>query len=227
MKADVALQTLAASELFSDLSEAELRELEQSTRLIMLRRGELLYMQGDPRRSLHQLKSGRIKLSRISVDGKEFILDLVAPGEIFGEMTLLEDEPRDTMAVALEDSQVLAISVAKIEALLQRRPELIWKVAKLIGRRRKRFESRMASLLFKKVPSRLASVLLELGEEHGTSDSRGMLLPIQLNQQEIGNLIGASREIVNQTLADFRRRGFIGQEGRQLIIRHQQPLQQL
>ncbi len=227
MKADIAVQTFKASELFGDLSEAELRELEQSTRLVMLRRGEALYLEGDPRSSLHQLGSGRIKLSRISVDGKEFILDLVAPGEIFGEMTLLDDEPRDTMAVALEDSQVLAIPVAKLEALLQRRPELAWKVAKLIGRHRKRFESRVASLLFKKVQSRLAGLLLELGEEYGTRDSRGMLLQIQLNQQELGNLIGASREIVNQTLSDFRRRGFIGQEGRQLIIRHHQPLQQL
>ena len=227
MKADIAVQTFKASELFGGLSEEELREIEHATRLVMVQRGDPLYLQGDTRSSLYQLRSGRIKLSRLSVDGKEFILDLVAPGEIFGEMSLLDDEPQDTMAVALEDSCVLAIPMAKLEELLRRKPELAWKVAKLIGRRRKRFEARMETLVFKRVPGRLANLLLQLCREYGTPDGRGMMLRIQLNQQEMGNLIGASREIVNQTLSNFRRQGLIGLEGGQLIIRQQQPLQQL
>ncbi len=214
-------------DLFQGMSEEELKELDQISRMVVAKKGQPLYLPGDPGTSVFLLKSGRIKISRLSRDGKEFILDIVEPGEIFGEMSIVDGGPQDTTGETLEDSTLCVIPRVEFEGLLRRKPDLAFKVTKLIGLRRKEIESRLEDLVFKDVPGRLATLLLQLARDYGIPDSRGILLRIKLSQREIANLIGASREMVNHTLTDFRRRGFIGFEGRRLIILRREALEQL
>ncbi len=221
------LQALIECELFPGVGEEELQEIGRHARTLTVPKGSPLYLPNDPGASIYFLKSGRIKVIRISLDGRECILDIVEPGEIFGEMSILDEEPEEIMAEALEDACVCAIPAAGLRRLIQSKPELALGIARLLGQRRRKLESRLQSLVFQKVPGRLANLLLELSREYGVPDSRGTLLHIRLSQQEIGNLIGASRESVNSTLSDFRRQGLVDHEGGLLIIRRPQPLAQL
>ncbi len=221
------LQALIESELFPGVGEEQLQEIVRHARTMTVPKGSPLYLPNDPGGSIYFLKSGRIKIIRISLDGRECILDIVEPGEIFGEMSILGEEPEEIIAEALEVSCVCAIPSASFRRLIQSKPELALGIARLLGLRLRKLESRLESLVCRKVPGRLANLLLELSKEYGVPDSRGTLLRIRLSQQEIGNLIGASREIVNITLSDFRRQGLVDHEAGRLIIRRPQPLAQL
>lgn len=221
------IQALRRSELFSELGDEELQRIAAPARLVRLSRGAHLFFEGDPRAYVYQLRSGRLKITRMCADGRELILDLIGSGQIFGETSVLDEDPHDSSAEALEHSEVWAIPKAPIARLLRSNPDLVLKVVRTIGIQKKKLESRLENFAFKKVPGRLATVLLQLGKEYGVPDCRGTLLPIRLSHEQLGNLIGASREIVCVTLSSFRRRGLIDQQGRQLIIRQHQPLAQL
>jgi len=209
------------------MSREELQELDRITHMVTVKRGQPLYLPGDPGTSVFLLKFGRIKVSRLSQEGKEFILDFIEPGQIFGEMSLVEGGPQETIAEALEDSLLCIIRGSDFEALLRTKPELAMRVTKLIGLRRKRIESRLEDLVFKDVPGRMATLLLQLAQDYGIPDSRGILLGIKLSQREMANLIGASREMVNHTLSEFRRKMLIAFEGRRIILRNPSALAQV
>lgn len=200
------------------LTEDELLSLGVPLRSVFLRRRSPLYLSYD---RLYQIQSGRVKISRVSTEGREVILDFVEPGELFGEMEVL-DAHQDTTAEALEDSRVMAIPRRRLEALLLERPELAIRFARLVALRRNRAETRLLTLAYNTVPRRLGNVLLQLCRRYGTPHPRGSLLRIRLSQKELGSLIGASREIVNLTLSDFRQKGLVEVSRSQIIVREQE-----
>ncbi|MFN3477488.1 MAG: Crp/Fnr family transcriptional regulator, partial [Candidatus Methylomirabilales bacterium] len=132
--------------------------------------------------------------------------------------------PQEAIAEALEDSLLCIIQRRDFEALLRRKPDLALRVTKFIGFKRKRIESRLEDLVFKDVPGRLAALLLQLAKDYGVLDRRGVLLRIKLSQRELANLIGASREMVNHALSQFRRKRLVDVEGRQIVILSQEAL---
>ncbi len=227
MKPSCFTETLKKTDLFAATSEEELRELGDPARLMVVTKGRPFHLSANDWSSVYVLKSGRLKLSRVSRNGKELILDLIEPGDIFGETNILDRAPEDTLGEALEDSNIYAFSGVKFKQFLRTKPDLALRMAMLMGARRKKIEDRLENLVFNKVPGRLANLLVRLSKDYGIPDSRGTLLRIELSQQEMGSLIGASREIVNLTLSDFRRQGLIAQEGRRLVICQQQHLERL
>ncbi|HZY30277.1 MAG TPA: Crp/Fnr family transcriptional regulator [Candidatus Methylomirabilis sp.] len=213
--------------LFNELTEEELKQIDRMTEMLTFKRRQQIFFQGDPGGFVYCLKSGRVKISHLSPGGKELILDIMVPGEIFGEILGGSEAVQDTMAEAMEDALLCSISRARFEQLLRAHPELSFRLTKLIGLRLKRIESRIEDLVFKGVQGRLATILLQLTRDHGTPDSRGLLLRTPITQQQLAALIGASREVVNQTLGDFRRQGLIAFEGRRIIVSDQSALAKL
>ncbi len=204
--------------LFENLDFEEFTELESRSQTRIAEKGRLLYLPGDRSDAVYFLASGRIKISRLSDNGKEFILEIVEPGSFFGETGVLDEEPRETMAEALEPSTLYVVPEVRFRSMLKRRPELLMKLAQLMGRRQKKLEKRLMDVVYKNAPQRLADLLLELSQNYGVPDSRGILLRIKLSQSALGNLLGVSREIVNHTFSGLRRRGVITvAEGRVII----------
>lgn len=193
-------------------------QVEQMSDMLTVKRGQQIFFQGDPGAYVYCLKSGRVKLSRLSAEGRELILDIIMPGEIFGEILGGGEVVHDTIAEAMEDALLCRIPRTRFEQLLRAHPELSFRLTKLIGLRLKRIESRIEDLVFKDVQGRMATILLQLTRDHGTQQSRGSWLVPRITQQQLAGLIGSSREAVNQTLAEFRRRGLIVFEGRQILI---------
>jgi len=213
--------------LFEEMSAEQMKTVEQRTVMREVRRKEVLYLPGDAGDRIYLLKRGVVKISGLNDDGREVILALLRKGEVFGEEAVLDDSPRDHMAEAYEDALVCILSKRDFMEILRGHPEMAFKVTKLIGFRLKTFRNKVEAFLFKGAPARLATTLLDLGQDHGVQDARGLLLPLRLSQQDLANLIGVTRESVNLTLSDFRKRGLVEVEGRTIRILKPDELQQV
>jgi len=205
--------------LFSNLNEQEMGKLDRVTKMEEVRRRQPVYLPGDASDTVYLLKVGRVKISRLTEEGKELTLAILEPGEVFGELEVLEGSPRDTVAEALEDISVCVMQRQDFEEVLQKNPDLTIKLTKLIGFRLKKIENRIEDLVFKDVPVRLAHLLLNLSEEFGQKVDGEIQLRIRMTHQELANLIGSTRETVSATLNDFKRQGLIRQDRRTIIIR--------
>jgi CRP-like cAMP-binding protein len=204
--------------LFRGIPEDQMRMVEQRTVMRELRRKEVLYLPGDAGDRIYLLKRGVVKISSLDDDGREIILALLRPGDVFGEEAALGDAVRDHMAEAYEDALVCMVSKQDFLDMLRKVPDLAFKVTKLIGFRLKTLRSRVDTLLFKGAPARLAATLLDLAKEHGVPDAQGVLLPLKLSQQDLASLIGVTRESVNLALSDFRKKGLVAVEGRTIRL---------
>jgi len=200
------------------LTDDVLGNLGASVGPLFFRRRSPIFLAYD---RVYLLQSGRVKMSLVSTEGREVILDFVEPGELFGEMQIL-DASEDVTAEALDDSRVLTIPRQRLESLLHDRPGLALQLARLVAVRRQRTEVRLRTLAYNTVPQRLGNLLLQLCRQYGAPHQRGTLLRIRLSQGELGSLIGASREIVNCTLSEFRQKGLVDVGRTQIIVRERE-----
>ncbi len=205
--------------LFKEMSPEEMRELNSVTRMESVQKKTPIFFPGDPSQQVYLLKEGRVKISRISEDGREVTIAMLAPGEIFGELEALDGAPRDTLAEALDDCQICVVSKDVFIAMVSRKPEFSFRLTKMIGFRLRKIESRVEDLVFRDVPARLAHLLIDLSTEHGRETSEGISLQIKITHQEMANLIGSIRETVSAILGEFKRQGWISFERRRIILR--------
>jgi CRP/FNR family cyclic AMP-dependent transcriptional regulator len=204
--------------LFDGLSQTEMQEMERITRMQAVKKRQPLYLPGDPSSNVYLLKQGRVKLASTAVSGKEVTFEILEPGEIFGELEVLEGLPRETAAEALDDTLICVIRREDFDKYLEAHPNITVRLTKLIGLRLRRIQSRVEDLVFRDVPARLAHLLLELRKTDGVPDGTSIRLRVKLTHQEIANLIGCSRETVSTTLGQFREQGLIRMEGRSIAI---------
>ena len=204
--------------VFSELSWQELSELKRITRMVDYRKNEPIYLPGEPSEQVYMLKKGRVKLSKVSSEGREATIAILEPGEIFGEVEVLNAIPRESMVEALEPVMVCEIQRSDFDRYLQTYPEVGGKVIKFMGGRLRQLETRVGDLVFKSAPARLASLLLELSETMGIVENGAVQLQIRLTHQNLANLIGTSRETVSTLMAQFVQRGLLKQERRYIWI---------
>jgi len=189
-------------------------------RRFRLSKGSMVSLHEEGARSgLHLLLGGRMKTLRFSEDGRVMILDLLDTGEVFGEMALMAEEGTEpTYAEALQEVEIETFPRFALDGVLRGRSALALGIARLMAARRKRLERRLETHVFQRVPVRLACLLLELAERFGEPLENGTVVDIPLSQQDLGNLIGASREIVSLTLSEFRRREVVSMLGRRIVV---------
>jgi CRP-like cAMP-binding protein len=211
----------------SEEIRAALGALGMSGRKTRLAKGSMVSFQQGAQAGLHLLLDGRMKTLRFSEEGRVMILELLDSGDVFGEMSLVGEGNEATYAEALEEVEIETIPRFAVERALRGRPALALSIARLMGDRRSRLERRLETYVFWKVPARLAHLLLDLAERFGKPGPNGIELDIALSQQDMGNLIGASREIVSLTLSDFRRRGVISTVGRRMAVNEARLRQEL
>jgi CRP-like cAMP-binding protein len=190
-------------DIFQDLSEEEIEEIDRATTVSTARRGRILYMPEDTSEVLFLLKEGRVQLYRISPDGKKLVIGTIAPGAIFGEMALIGQGMHNTFAEATEDCVLLVMSREDVEQLLVTKPMVALRIFEELGSRLKETEARLEEIAFKGIPARLASLLLQLADEHGDDIITGM------THQDLGEQIGTYRETTTQTLNTFKADGLI------------------
>lgn len=204
--------------LFAGLSFQEMRHMRRITRMETFEKGELVYLPGDPSDAVYLLKKGRVKIFKVNDDGREVLLTILEPGEIFGEVEALSGDRRETLVQVLEKAMVCEIQRADFDQYLQRYPHVGGRIIKLMGVRLRAIETRVGELVFKSAPARLATVLLNLSETMGELNEQGVRLQARLTHQNLANLIGTSRETVSIMLNQFSKRGLVIQDHRHIII---------
>jgi CRP-like cAMP-binding protein len=213
--------------LLGDLNSETLGQIADLVEIKEIRRRQVIYLPGDPGNAVYIVNGGRVKVSKVTRDGKELTLAYRSPGEVFGEACLIDGSPREEMAEAMENALVTEIDRGQFEKLLSTHASLGYRMTKILAQRRREMETKIENLVFKDVNSKLAELLLRLGSEYGVDDSRGTLVALKITHQEMANLIGSTRETVSLTLAQFKRKGLIQTEGRKVIISDREGLRAL
>ncbi len=181
-------------------------------------RGEVLFAEGDPGDRLYIIVDGKIKLGRASGDGRENLLAILGPGEMFGELSLFDPGPRNATATAVADTSLLGVGSEDLATWLNGRPDVARQLLRSLARRLRRTNEALADLVFSDVPGRVAKALLDLSERFGTPTDEGLRVTHDLTQEELAQLVGASRETVNKALADFAARGWLRLDQRAVLL---------
>lgn len=210
---DVAVRSklwyLQRFKLVDALDDSQRRLLEETTRMQEVKRGQRIYQPGDRSEHMFLVKAGVIKVAAVGPCGREVLLAFRHPGDVFGELALLDDSPRDHLAKAHEDSLICALSRDTILRVARESPDVAFRVLTMLGRRIRQFQSRIEQLSYKSAAARVARALVDLGEEHGVQDSRGTVIAFKLSQLDLANLVGLTRETVNVVLHQLQHKGMI------------------
>jgi CRP-like cAMP-binding protein len=196
--------------LFDGMDDKTMHRVDSMSSMSSAKPRQPIYFPDEPSQAIFLLKEGHVKISRITDDGKEMILDVLGPGEIFGELSLTDGgAPRNEMAEALDDAVICTVRKQDFELMLRANPELNVEVTKRIGLRLKRFEERVTDLMFKDVRKRIASFLVRYAEELGKIRGGIVTIKVHLSHQDIALLTGSARQTVTTTLNEFRSLGLI------------------
>lgn len=204
--------------LFSALDPEASRALLSMTAPVDMVRGDVLFCEGDPGDRLYVICAGKVKLGRRSPDGRENLLAVLGPGEMFGELSLFDPGPRTATATAVSPVRLVGLGPADLQEWLTGRPEVARQLLQALARRLRRTNDSLADLVFSDVPGRVAKALLDLAERFGRRTDIGVLVAHDLTQEELAQLVGASRETVNKALADFAARGWLQLEARAVVL---------
>ncbi|MGN6611916.1 MAG: Crp/Fnr family transcriptional regulator [Angustibacter sp.] len=204
--------------LFAALDEESAASLRRSMVEVSLGRSEVLFTEGDQGDRLYVIVEGKIKLGRTSSDGRENLLAILGPGEMFGELSLFDPGPRTATATSVGDTRLIGLGHDALKPWLIQHPEVALTLLNALARRLRRTNETLADLVFSDVPGRVAKALLDLSTRFGRPTDDGILVAHELTQEELAQLVGASRETVNKALADFATRGWLRLEARAVVL---------
>ncbi|TWD15743.1 transcriptional regulator [Marihabitans asiaticum] len=214
----VDLDVVRRAPLFATLDEDSAREIMASMEAVRMERGDVLFHEGDQGDRLYVITEGKIKLGCTSTDGRENLLAILGPGEMFGELSLFDPGPRTATATAVAETQLIGLGNDQLRTLLQSHPRIAATLLASLARRLRRTNENLADLVFTDVPGRVAKALLDLSSRFGRPVEEGVMVAHDLTQEELAQLVGASRETVNKALADFATRGWLRLEARAVLL---------
>lgn len=214
--------------LFSELAGSELDELSCAVHTRSVAEGCAIVRQGDTDADLYAIVQGLVRVSVCASDGREFALQLLGPGQVFGELALVDGLARSATVTAVRRTELLRVSRAELLALLERRPPLALKLMVALAAQVRRLTMRSEELSALPVSARMARRLLEIADLCGTRlSSNSVALPIALSQQDLAEHVQATRESVNKCLAGWMRDGIVQRTHSQLVICDRERLTKL
>jgi CRP/FNR family cyclic AMP-dependent transcriptional regulator len=219
---DIAL--LSEVPLFASLNPDHLEELASKLTLQRYKRDETIFHQGDPGSMLYIIKAGQVKIYTTSLDGEDVILNVLTDGDFFGELSLLDGEPRSANATAMDATQVLVLHQHDFLAVLHGDLEMCSKIMATLSQRLRRLSFVVEDGATLSLAARIAKRLLELGDKRGVETDEGLEIDLRLTQQDLANLVGASREAVNRQLGLLQDNDTIRIDGQRIIIARPEEL---
>ena len=210
---------LSGLPLFAALDDDANAALREAMRQEQFQRGQTIFNEGDQGDKLYAVIEGKVKLARTAPDGRENLQAVLGPGEMFGELSLFDPKPRTAGAIAVTDSVLASLAHDALRPWITGRPAVAVQLLKALAQRLRRTNDVLADLVFSDVPARVAKALLGLAERFGQPTPEGLHVAHDLTQEELAQLVGASRETVNKALADFSARGWLRIESRAVVIK--------
>jgi len=205
--------------LLGKLSGDEIDTLLHYTRVERYPAGSEIFSKGSPGSSMMAVLRGTLKMSSVSADGKEVVLNLMNPGDCFGEIALLDGEARSTDAVAMTDCELLMLYRRDFMPILEKRADICLILLKVLCQRLRQTTEQVEDVLFRHLESRIAKALLHLAESASLHSVQGIAVDLHLSQRELGNIAGCSRESVNKQLQIWHRAGLIDLSKGSIVIR--------
>ena len=207
--------------LFSQLASAELQRVVEVARERSYPKNSVILFEDDPGDALYVVAKGQVKVVLIGEDGREVILSVLGEGEFFGEMALIDDEPRSAHVIAMEDSGLIVLRREDFQGILIHAPGIALALLKELSRRLRRVDEKVGSLVLLDVHGRVAQLLLELADE-----TDGQRITRRLTHHTIAQMIGSSRETVSRTMREFVDKGLIDVSRKDILIRDRATLEQ-
>src|SRR6202171_3805728 len=211
-------EILARAGIFQGVEPTAVSALTKQLQPVDFPRGHTVFAEGEPGDRLYIIISGKVKIGRRSPDGRENLLTIMGPSDMFGELSIFDPGPRTSSATTITEVRAVSMDRDALRAWIADRPEIAEQLLRVLARRLRRTNNNLADLIFTDVPGRVAKQLLQLPQRFGTQEGGALRVTHDLTQEEIAQLVGASRETVNKALADFAHRGWIRLEGKSVLI---------
>ena len=211
-------EILARAGIFQGVDPEAVADLISDMESVRYPRGTTIFEEGDPGDRLYIITAGKIKLARHAPDGRENLLSVMGASDMFGELSIFDPGPRTSSAVCVTDVQAATMTSEMLRKWVDDYPSISQQLLRVLARRLRRTNSNLADLIFTDVPGRVAKALLQLARQFGSQESGLLRVTHDLTQEEIAQLVGASRETVNKALADFAHRGWLRLEGKSVLI---------
>lgn len=218
------MQQLTRISLFKDLSDADLKELEPYLVTAAVRKKETIFSEGEPPEWFFLVLSGKVKITKLSHDGKEIILEVISPTDIFGGVAVIKGFPYPANAVAMEDSEVLKISRKNLMRLVDRFPNLMFCIAMQLGDRMKSSYDSLKNIALERVESRIAALLLKLAGKVGRETAGGTLIDMRLTKQDVADMVGTTVETSIRTFSKFKKQGLVTESDGRFVMKDKEGL---
>jgi CRP/FNR family cyclic AMP-dependent transcriptional regulator len=209
---------LARAGLFQGVGRSAVTALAKQLQPVDFPPGHLIFAEGEPGDLLYIIISGKVKIGRRCHDGRENLLSIMGPSDMFGELSIFDPGPRTSSATTITEVRAALMDRDALRAWIAVRPEIADRLLRVLARRLRRTNSNLTDLIFIDVSGRVAKKLLGLAQRFGTREGGATRVTHDLTQEELAQLVGASRETVNKALSDFAQRGWIQMEGKSLLI---------
>jgi CRP/FNR family transcriptional regulator len=178
----------------------------------------MVFDQGDPTRIVYLIKRGKVRITRLTADGKEVTVAVLGAGDMFGEETLFDEQPRTTHAVCIEECLLCTAKADDLFALLSRNPALALNVAKILSDKLVDASAAMEDLAYAKISDRIMHLFERLAQEHGVPAAMGTLIDVRLTHADIASLIGSTRETVSLEISKLAKAGAIVYDGKTITL---------
>lgn len=200
------IQQLKKMPVFADLPDAQLKDIYQITTERKYRKGSVIFLEGEQGEGFHYLQSGKVKIVKMTDDGREHIINILSPGDLFAEVLLFNNRDYPATAIAVEDSKVGVIKNTDLERLILGNNLLALQLIKALSQRLLFAQQKIKNLALHDVTARTAETLLRLGTEHGRILPNGQIeITLDLSRQDLASLVGTTRETVTRTLSSLKK----------------------
>jgi CRP-like cAMP-binding protein len=221
------MTNLKKIDLFKNLSPEELKELEPYLVRETVGKKKDIFTEGDAPEWFYIVSKGKIKITKLSHDGKEIILELISPTDIFGGVAVLRNFPYPANAVAMEDSEIIKISRKNLMRLVDRFPNLMYCIALQLGDRMKSSYDSLKNIALERVEARIAALLLKLANKVGLERPDGVLIDMRLTIQDVADMVGTTVETSIRTFSKFKKQGLLSDTNGKIIIKDREGLAEL
>lgn len=218
---------MRASPLFQAMGTAELDAMLAVATERRIRRGQVVFQKGDIGSAMMAVLSGRVRISAVNGDGKEITLNVINPGQVFGEIALLDGQPRSADASAIEETMLLVVERRHFMPLLAANQDLVARLLAVLCERVRSTSLALEQIALFDLEARLARLILKLAADYGRATSDGTRIELKLSQRDISNLVAASRESVNKQLGEWRDQGVLTLENGYIVLHRREALQAL
>jgi CRP/FNR family transcriptional regulator len=213
--------------IFGTLGEQDIKEIKDYFSVEEFRKKENVFSEGDPSDWLYGVLKGKVKITKISADGKEIILEVISPGDVFGAVAVMRGFPYPANAAAMEDTKILKVSRTNFLKILDGYPSVMYCMMQNLGDRMKGTHESLKNIALEKVSSRIASLLLKLAEKSGVETPEGTVIDFKLTKQDIADMVGTTVETSIRTMSQFKKRGIVEEREGQIVIKNHEELRSL